>query len=83
MRNPFTAQAFTGMRGFPLSSRPLLGLGAIVGVLALVQVTRLAGWLSRAGMWAISLLVPIVFVAVALVGIWSEFKYVRERGWQG
>lgn len=70
------------MSRLPGSPRVLLVLGVLVGVVILIETTGLAGWLSYVGFTAMFLLAPLAVVGVALMGVWTGIKYVRDRGWE-
>lgn len=70
------------MSRLPVSPRALLALAGIVGLVALIEFTALSSWLTYAGYTGLLLVAPLAVVGVVLMGVWTGFKYVRDRGWQ-
>lgn len=70
------------MAGLPVSSRTLLILGGVVAVVAVIELTPIAGWLSYAGYTAMLLVAPLALVGILLMGMWTGFKYVKNRDWR-
>lgn len=64
------------------TSRTVLLTVAVAVVVVVLGLTSATGALSYSGYLALTAAGPLALLLIVLVGLWSGFKYVKDRAWQ-